>query len=290
MELPEGRRVRLPGRGTTYVREVPGPPGAPTLMLLHGLGATGGLNWFACFEALGRHYRVLAPDQRGHGRGIRPGLIGFRLQDCADDAVALADALDIERMVCVGYSMGGPVSQLVWRRHPDRLAGLVLCATAGTFRGRQRPDFAQAVLAQAVVVGGLRTAAAAMRMVPTAVRRQIVRTGVHQRGATRGLPPWAVDELARNDPACLLEAARSLTQFTSSRWIGDAHVPACVVVTTEDGLVPPARQRALAAALPSCTVIEVAGDHAVCGSNPGIFVPALVEACRRVTTTGGRSR
>jgi 3-oxoadipate enol-lactonase len=287
MDLPQGRRIRLPGRGTTYVRELPGPPGAPTLVLLHGLGATGALNWFACFDALGSRYRVLALDQRGHGRGVRPGLGGFRLEDCADDVVALADALTLEHVVCVGYSMGGPIAQLTWHRHPSRVSGLVLCATAGSFRGVRRPDLAQAALAQAVVTGGLTTAAAAMRMVPTAVRRQIVRTGVRQRGAARGLPPWVVDELARSDPACLLEAARSLTQFSSSPWIGDAQVPTCIVITTGDGLVPPARQRALAAALPSATVIEVAGDHAVCGTNPALFVPALVEACRRVTATGG---
>jgi 3-oxoadipate enol-lactonase len=286
MDLPEGRRIRLSGRGTTYVRELPGPPGAPALVLLHGLGATAALNWFSCFDALGTRYRVLALDQRGHGRGIRPGLTGFRLEDCADDVAALADTVGLDRFVCVGYSMGGPVAQLVWRRHPDRVAGLVLCATAGTFRGVRRPDFAQAVLAQVVVTGGLTTAAAAMRMVPTAVRRQIVRSGVRQRAAARGLPPWAVDELARNDPACLLEAARSLTGFFSLPWIREAQVPACVIVTTGDGLVAPARQRALAAALPLSTVIDVAGDHTAVGTNPAAFVPALVEACRRVTSTG----
>jgi len=38
--LPPGREVVLPGRGSTFVREVAGPPGAPTVVLLHGLGAT----------------------------------------------------------------------------------------------------------------------------------------------------------------------------------------------------------------------------------------------------------
>jgi 3-oxoadipate enol-lactonase len=287
MELPPGRRVRLPGRGTTYVRELAGPPGAPALVLLHGLGATAALNWFACFEPLSEHFRVIAIDQRGHGRGVRPSLTGFRLEDAADDVASLADTLELATFVCVGYSMGGPVSQLAWRRHPDRVAGLVLCATATSFRGFRRPDFAQAVLARAVMTGGLATAAVAMRMVPTAVRRQMVRSGVRRRGNERGMPPWAVDELAHNDPACLLEAARALAQFSSTRWIAEARVPACVVVTSRDNLVPPSRQRAMAAALPMATSIEVAGDHVVCGTNPGLFVPALVQACRRVTSTGG---
>ena len=83
-----GRRIELPGRGTTFVREVPGPPGAPTVLLLHGWIASGGLNWFTTFEPLGEHFRVLAIDHRGHGRGIRSWR-RFTLADCADDAADL---------------------------------------------------------------------------------------------------------------------------------------------------------------------------------------------------------
>ena len=50
--IPLGRRVELPGRGTTFIREVEGPPGAPTVLLLHGLMASGGLNWYQAFEPL----------------------------------------------------------------------------------------------------------------------------------------------------------------------------------------------------------------------------------------------
>ena len=49
-------------RGTSYYREIEGPPGAPTLLLLHGWMATGGLNWLRGFEALGEKFRVIAPD------------------------------------------------------------------------------------------------------------------------------------------------------------------------------------------------------------------------------------
>src|SRR5207244_588482 len=129
----------------SIVREVTGPPGAPALSLLHGLGANADLNWFTCFGALGRHFRVVAFDQRGHGRGIRVG-VHFHMSDAADDVLAVADALGIDRFIVVGYSMGGPVAQLTWHRHRDRVAGLVLCATSRDFGGSPRERMAFAVL------------------------------------------------------------------------------------------------------------------------------------------------
>src|SRR4051812_22903803 len=104
--LPMGRRLHLEGRGITFVRQGEGPPGAPTLLLLHGWMASGGLNWFRVFDALGARYNVVAVDLRGHGRGIRNGR-RFRLADCADDAAATLDALDAGPVIAVGYSLGG---------------------------------------------------------------------------------------------------------------------------------------------------------------------------------------
>ncbi len=106
-------------------------------VLLHGWTATADLNWFTCYTALAEQYRVVALDHRGHGRGIRSRKF-FRLDDCADDAVAVCDVLGIERFIPVGYSMGGPIAQLIWQRHRQRMAGLVLCATSAYFATSRR--------------------------------------------------------------------------------------------------------------------------------------------------------
>ena len=127
--LPPGRWVELPDEGRLFVREIAGPPGAATLILLHGWTATSDLNWFPSFRSLGTRFHVVAFDHRGHGRGLRTRR-RFRLTDCADDAAEVATALGIERFVAVGYSMGGAVATLLWQRHRARVDGLVLCATA----------------------------------------------------------------------------------------------------------------------------------------------------------------
>lgn len=270
--LPPGRHVELPGRGVAFVREIPGPPGAPALLLLHGMSATADLNWATSYAALGRHFRVVAPDQRGHGRGIRTGR-PFRLADCADDAAALLDAYGIDSAVAVGYSMGGPVAQLLWHRHRGRVAGLVLCATARNFLPHRR---ARTLLA---LLPGV---AAVVRMAPGPVRRELVARVVERREREGGIDPWVAAELRHNDPAVLLEAAASLARFSSHRWIGDVDVPVAVVVTTRDSVVAPERQRKLAAAIPGARVVEVDADHDAPLSAPGRFSAALLTACHAV--------
>jgi 3-oxoadipate enol-lactonase len=162
-----GRYVDVPDRGRMYVREAVGPRRSPTLVLLHGLGATAALNWDACIPTLASRFRVLAPDHRGHGRGIRCGG-RFRLEDCADDVAALVRQECRGQVLVAGYSMGGPITQLLCRRHPDLVAGMILCATSRDFRGRpsERVRFgAVALMAQAsryTPMGGLLSAAASL--------------------------------------------------------------------------------------------------------------------------------
>jgi 3-oxoadipate enol-lactonase len=119
--MPPGGRVWVPGRGRPWVWDSGGPPGAPTVVLLHGWMSTAALNWCRCVGPLAASMRVVAIDHRGHGRGIR-SLRPFRLEDCADDVAALIGKLDVGPAVVAGYSMGGPLAQLSCaRRRPDSL-------------------------------------------------------------------------------------------------------------------------------------------------------------------------
>jgi 3-oxoadipate enol-lactonase len=232
------------------------------------------------FQPLGRSFRVIALDQRGHGGGVRaPALRGFRLEDCADDVVALADVLGIDRFIPVGYSMGGPVAQLTWRRHPDRVDGLVLCATSRNFRGTPSAELSHVALS-----GTSAALAAALRAFPPVVRQRAASAGLVWRKRALGLPEWALEELAKSDPPELVEGLRALQSFNSAPWIGSVDVPTAVVVTEGDHIVPPGRQHKLAASIPGAREFPVPGDHDVCVADPGVFVPAVVAACRWVSS------
>ena len=269
--LPPGAAMLLPGRGTTFVRHIAGPPKAPTLVLLHGWTATADLNWFTCYKPLARHYNVVALDHRGHGRGIR-GRRAFRLEDCADDAVAVCDVLGIDRFIPVGYSMGGPIAQLIWHRHPERVRGLVLCATAPYFATsrEERLGFL-----------GLSGMAALARLTPAQTRKWLTDQFYLQR-KTAEWQPWAVQEASLHDWRAVLEAGKSIGSFSSRDWIGDIDVPASVVITMADRVVPPRRQVRLFESIHKAEAFRVDGDHDAVVALADQFVPVLLRATSSV--------
>jgi 3-oxoadipate enol-lactonase len=275
--LPAGRDVWLPGRGRTFVREVAGPPDAPVVMLLHGWSATADLNWSACFEPLAHHFRVLAIDHRGHGRGIRSPE-PFRLEDCADDVAALAELLGIDRCVAVGYSMGGPIAQLLWRRHESLVGGLVLCATSSHFFGHRRERVMYGVAAGTSAFG---------TVVPLRPFAGAALAGWCRWNNMRRRPWWGFEEIARHDWEQIVEAAREIGRFDSREWIADVTVPTAVLVTEDDDVVPTERQVAFAATIPGARVRHVPGGHGACTVQPDRFVPELIAACLEVTRTAG---
>ena len=271
--LPEGRFVELPSRGTTFVRELPGPPGAPTLLLLHGWTANSALNWFAAYQPLAGHFRVIAMDHRGHGNGIRNGE-QFRLDDVADDAAALLDVLGVERVVAVGYSMGGPIAQLLWRRHRERVAGLVLCSTAARFRDHRGER----------ALHGLATGVAAfIRATPPWLDRRLAEKFLVSKYEDTPLGCWAREQARLNDLRTMVEAGQAVSSFDSRDWIGHVDVPTAVVITERDKTVLPIRQHALADAIDGSVKFLVNGRHDVCATQPELFVPALTAACFDVT-------
>jgi diacylglycerol O-acyltransferase len=278
VELPAGSLVDLPGRGRTFVVDTGttaasnrGRP-VPTLILLHALACTGLLTWYPSVGALRARYRVVIFDQRWHGQGIRSP--HFRLEDCADDVAAVADALGIERFVPVGYSMGSLVAQLAWRRHRGRLSGLVLCASTTRFRDTARAPAALRVMST-------RVAATAAHGPPT-VRRprsgHLVATDDSR---------WAYGQFRATSSAGIARAAAAISRFDSSSWIGDLDVPAAVVVTARDRLIPPTQQRWLARRIPGAAVHEVDAGHASCVLDAEQFTPALQAACASVAARVG---
>jgi len=278
--LPPGGPVELPGRGTTFARDSGGPPGAPALVLLHGWAVTADLNWFAAYPALTERYRVVTIDHRGHGRGIRPPGGRVRLSDCADDVAALLDVLGVDRAVAVGYSMGGAVAQLLWRRHPQKVSGLVLCSTARHFQGGPVSDLWYRSY----------TPLARVAHAFSGPAERLVQSRVARRVADDPQADWMRSELERADLAGLLTSMRSVGRIRSNAWIGEVDVPTSVIVTTRDRTVPARNQRGLASAIEGAFRFEVEGPHDSIVTHTDAYLPVLLDAVAAVTAPVARVR
>lgn len=277
--VPEARRVLLPGRGELFVRDIPGPPGAPTLLLLHGWTATADLNFGPFYSPLAQSWRIVAMDHRGHGRGLRcPD--PFRLEDCADDAVAVLDALGISETVALGYSMGGPIALLAWSRHRQRIRGLVLCATSSVFVNTRR---------EAIRYHLFVAATTATKAVPAPVSQRLLEGLCATKAQEHSVPGLCV-ELSRHHWPTLLQAGCVLGRFRADQWLGQVDVPTAVVVTLDDEVLPARHQLELSRLLPNSTVHHIRAGHDVCLTAPEDLFPVLRDACDSVRNRLGHPR
>jgi 3-oxoadipate enol-lactonase len=120
--------------GIRLAYRVWGSPGAPPLVLLHGLGE-GAADWVGVAPAFARQHRVYAPDLRGHRRSDRPGDYSVELMEA--DVRGFLDALELDRVDLIGHSMGGLVGYLLAGDYPERVGRLILEDVAA-LRPRER--------------------------------------------------------------------------------------------------------------------------------------------------------
>ncbi|MBN1448742.1 MAG: alpha/beta fold hydrolase [Bacteroidetes bacterium] len=195
--------------------------------------------WRAQRRDLNSFFRILTFDLPGFGRG---GAFPerFTLDDAADMAAELLDACDIDRAVVSGCSMGGYIAMAMLRRHPRRLAGLVLANTrasadspeaqenrrrqAEAIRNGKLQEYLDEMLSKLL---GDSTVAAA----PDVVR---LVEDIMQRATPEGT-------------AGMLEAMAERPD--SLHDLADARVPVCIVTGAEDTLILPAEAEAMHAEL-----------------------------------------
>lgn len=272
--LPPGHTMVLEGRGEVFYRHHVHPdPAAPTLLLLHGWTASADLQFFTAYETLADHYSFVAIDHRGHGRGMR-ATDKFELHDAADDAALLLQGLGIDNVVTVGYSMGGPISLLFARRHPQMVRGMVVEATALEWRGKwyERMEWKTVH-----ILGFLLRSRVYPRWIRSGIRRLL--------GPDHPMlqyVPWVAAEVHRTDAAAIVQAGQSLSRYDATAWAGQIGKPAASLITTRDRLVWPRKQRALANAL-NARVVEIADDHLCSWTSPDEFAKATLQLVQYVT-------
>ncbi len=123
--------------GNTVNYEVSGVEDGVTVMLSHSLGSSFSM-WDPQLAALEANYRVVRYDTRGHGGSGAPE-DAYGLDQLADDAAGLMDALGLEKVHWMGLSMGGMIGQNLGLRHASRLHSLCLCDTSSRIPAEAQP-------------------------------------------------------------------------------------------------------------------------------------------------------
>src|SRR5215469_6705144 len=120
----ESRFFRSDGVTIRYLVEGEGEP----VLLIHGLGASVHVQWGASgvIQALAKDHRVIAYDNRGHGRSGKPHDPQRYGEETVEDAVRLLDHLEIPKAHIVGYSMGALITNKLLVEHPDRFLSATL--------------------------------------------------------------------------------------------------------------------------------------------------------------------
>src|SRR5437762_2495109 len=241
---------------------IDGPDAAPVVMLSNSLGTNLAM-WESQLPSFTTRYRVLRYDTRGHGESaVTSG--PYTIEQLARDALALLDALEIERMNFCGLSMGGMIGQWLGARSPGRLTKLVLSNTTAkigspetynaridTVRNGGMVAITDAVLARWFTP-------AFMTASPTAVARV--------RSMLNATPPGGYI-------ACC-EAIRDMDQ---REIVAAISVPTLVIAGTHDVPTPPTDARFLADRIKGARYVELPAAHLSNIEAAPAFTSALTE-------------
>lgn len=256
-----------------YVRQwgAESPPGIPLLML-HGFTGSGE-SWGEVAELLASDRRVIAPDLLGHGQSDAPSIPErYRIGRCADDLIALLDALELVQIDLLGYSMGGRVGLYLALTYPTRVRRLVLeSASPGLDSAADRAArvAGDAALAAQIERDGVEAFIDYWETIPLFESQHALPASVRERVRAGRL---------RNRAAGLANCLRGLsTGAQPSLWgrLSELQVPTLLITGALDAKFSDINWR-MANALPKAQLaIFAENGHSVHLENPGLYAQTV---------------
>ena len=212
--------------------------------------------------------RTIAPDHPGFGEAAQTpdGVMTMGL--AAESALAAADAAGLDRFVVCGLSMGGYVAFELWRRAPERIAGLVLANT------RAMPDTPEGADGRRALAARLRSEGNVLADAPPPLLGE--RAGDDLRERVRG---WIGEQSADAIAAASLGMA---DRPDSTGDLAGIDVPTLIITSDLDAMIPPEQSAPMAEAIPGARleVLDGAG-HLSNLEAPERFAALVAEHCAR---------
>lgn len=259
-----------------------------TIALCDGIGCDGYV-WKYLRRELQPTTRIVHWHYRGHGRTRAPSdLSRISIADCADDLATVLDDAELDGALLMGHSMGVQVVLETYRRHRDRVAGMVLVCGAPahplrTFRGKDTLE----------------------QLLPT-VRKLVSRTPQFSRGIVRHLLPTRlsyklatllevngvlIEEadfapylrgMSRIDPALFLGMLAEAGRHSALDLLAEITAPTLVVAGERDGFTPPELSQQMYEEIPDAELLTVdEGSHTAPLERPDYVNRAIVDFMRR---------
>jgi pimeloyl-ACP methyl ester carboxylesterase len=218
----------------------------PALVLVHGFPLDREM-WWPQIERLSPTHRVIAVDLRGFGQSPNAGAPSLSMRRHAADVVAVLDALELDQVALLGFSMGGYVALALAEFYPERLRSLVLAHTRAT------PDSAAARTARQRSITEVEEhgVAALSRELPEKLLAA---------GAPSVLRQSVAAMIDRQEPAAVVAALRGMAERQDRTEVAAGlSMPVLVVSGSADQMVPSAEALGLHATIPGSEWFEFFG-------------------------------
>lgn len=222
----------------------------PSMVLAHGF-SDNGLCWMGIVPALQDDYDVIMYDARGHGLSDAPET-GYSTDDRVEDLVGLIQALELEKPILMGHSMGASTVAWTIAKYPD-IARAAILEDPGLHRHTQSPPSQEDLVAQ---VEQRRAEILKRKGMTRQQLMDLARTEVHTGWRQEEYGPWADSKLQLSP-----NVVQAFSGFGRS-WIGDAfaktRIPVLILKqdTDKDGR---RRDQEVASILPNGKLVHVEG-------------------------------
>lgn len=248
-----------------FAYETAGEANASTLVFLHGIGGAA-RGWRRQLEAFAPAWHTIAWDMPGYG-GSAP-LAEASIATLAHALVDFLAALQVERPILVGHSIGGMIVQRLIADHPDVASAVVLAQTSPSF-GRPDGDWQRKFIADRL--GPLERGETMPMMAPKLVA-DLVGDAPDPDGVA-----LAQSCMAATDPDSYRSMMLALVGFDLKDALARIAVPTLVLSGSKDGNAPASMMRRMADVIPGAHYVELEG----CGHLANLERPSEFDAALR---------
>jgi pimeloyl-ACP methyl ester carboxylesterase len=245
----------------------------PPLILVAGL-ASDSQSWASVLPTLAAERQVLVYDNRGCGRS-QPQATANSIALMADDCLALADHLGLERFDLLGHSMGGLIALEVARRAPQRLSRLVLSNSAAAQSARNQQLFED--WADDLDAGKSRA-----RWFRNFFYWIFTERFFADPAAVEGLLELVLSYPYPATSAGFRSQVEAMRGFDARPWLSRIEAPTLILACTEDLLFPPRQDAAGLASIPAAELrLLRAQAHSLPLEAPAAFCEAVLRFLER---------